>query len=225
VDRPEWIGAALARGRSAISGVKALPTKVLPSREPSDPESGAKSEDEPETEVQAKAEDKPETEKRSEPGALRQRLGGVTETVRDHPAVAIAAVALALLVIVWIAWAIHVGTDNGGSAAVGVLITWPLLFLIAANLALLGIGLTWLMRYLQPSGPSEAVEEQRGSEDLAEEKDSDEEDSEEENSEEDDSGDEDSDDDESDDDSEQEDDSDDEESNEDDSDEEEEKDS
>ena len=56
--------------------------------------------------------------------------------------------------IVWIAWAIHVGSTNGGSAAVGVLITWPLLFFLAATLALLVIGTTRMVRRLQPTTES-----------------------------------------------------------------------
>ena len=32
-----------------------------------------------------------------------------------------------LLVCAWIAWAVHVGSTNGWTAALGVLITWPLL--------------------------------------------------------------------------------------------------
>jgi len=53
---------------------------------------------------------------------------------------------LVLLVAAWIAWAIHVGSTNGGSAAVGVLITWPLLALIVAGLLLVGRAIVRLLR-------------------------------------------------------------------------------
>ena len=45
-----------------------------------------------------------------------------------------------LLACAWIAWAIHVGTTNGWTAALGVLITWPLLACIALLVAMTAIG-------------------------------------------------------------------------------------
>jgi len=86
----------------------------------------------------------------SAPGRVKQ----LTAAVRERPGVAIACAAGALLLIVWIAWAIHVGSTNGGAAAVGVLISWPLVFTLAATLALLVIATTRLIRWMQPDGPS-----------------------------------------------------------------------
>jgi hypothetical protein len=106
------------------------------------------------------AEDTRKAEPQSDPGAMRRGVGRVLRAVRERPAVAIGAAGLAMLVVVWIVWAIHVGSTNGGRAAVGVLITWPLLFLVAASLALIGLGMVRMARRLQPSetGSKEAEE-------------------------------------------------------------------
>ena len=67
-----------------------------------------------------------------------------------RPRLALACAGGALLVALWIAWAIYVGTVNGGAAAVGVLITWPLVFSVAALVALIGLGATGLIRRGRP---------------------------------------------------------------------------
>lgn len=66
--------------------------------------------------------------------------------VRAHPWAAVASVALVLLAAAWIAWAIRVGSINGTDAAIGVLISWPLLFVLAASVALLVVGIRRLAR-------------------------------------------------------------------------------
>ena len=40
-----------------------------------------------------------------------------------------------LLVCAWIAWAIHVGSEHGGGAALGVLIVWPAIVVVLAVIA------------------------------------------------------------------------------------------
>jgi hypothetical protein len=67
-----------------------------------------------------------------------------------HPWIALGLVALLLLIAAWIAWAVHIGSKNGTDAAIGVLISWPLLFFLAANLALLVIGIRRLARGGEP---------------------------------------------------------------------------
>lgn len=52
----------------------------------------------------------------------------------------------ALLVFLWIGWTIYVGTNNGWTAGVGVLISWPLLAALAAAVAMAVIGVTRLVR-------------------------------------------------------------------------------
>ena len=51
-----------------------------------------------------------------------------------------------LLVFLWIGWTIYVATNNGWTAAVGVLISWPLLAAIAVAVAMAVIGATRLVQ-------------------------------------------------------------------------------
>jgi hypothetical protein len=76
--------------------------------------------------------------------------------VRTHPWAAVGSVALVLLVAAWIAWAVHVGSKNGTDAAIGVLISWPLLFALAASVALLVVGIRRLARRSDATDPSPA---------------------------------------------------------------------
>lgn len=56
-----------------------------------------------------------------------------------------------LLICAWIAWAIHVGSEHGGRAALGVLIVWPAL---AALLAVLAVPVVWAFRVIRASARS-----------------------------------------------------------------------
>jgi len=59
----------------------------------------------------------------------------------------------ALLICLWIGWAVYVGTTNGWTAALGVLITWPLLAALAAMVVLAGLGVRRLsQRGRSPAG-------------------------------------------------------------------------
>jgi type VI protein secretion system component VasK len=60
-----------------------------------------------------------------------------------------------LLVCAWIAWAIHVGSEHGGRAALGVLIVWPAM---VALLAVLAIPFIWAFRVLRASAASGEAE-------------------------------------------------------------------
>jgi hypothetical protein len=60
-----------------------------------------------------------------------------------------------LLICAWIAWAIHVGSDQGGRAALGVLIVWPA---IVAVLAVLAIPFVWAFRVIRASADSREEE-------------------------------------------------------------------
>jgi membrane protein implicated in regulation of membrane protease activity len=95
------------------------------------------------------------------PGFLRGPVR-VARTVWAHPWLALGSVALALLIAAWVAWAIHVGSKNGTDAAIGVLIGWPLLFFLAANLVLLVIGIRRLARRGEPGGPQRSSKVGRG---------------------------------------------------------------
>jgi uncharacterized membrane protein len=74
-------------------------------------------------------------------GALEQDSG--ERRVRSNPWLVVAIAAAVVLVVAWIAWAIHVGADKGGREALGVLITWPLIILAVALISLL---LFWVFR-------------------------------------------------------------------------------
>jgi hypothetical protein len=66
--------------------------------------------------------------------------------VRSNPLLAVAVVAGALLVLAWIAWAIHVASDRGGREALGVLIVWPAIAVAVALIAFAFYGVYLLIR-------------------------------------------------------------------------------
>jgi hypothetical protein len=71
------------------------------------------------------------------------------ERGRANPRLGIAAIAAALLLIAWIAWAIYVTTENGANAGLGVVLAWPSLLVALALVASPFVGLYFLVRYLQ----------------------------------------------------------------------------
>jgi hypothetical protein len=73
------------------------------------------------------------------------------ERGRSNPRLAIAAIAGALLLIAWIAWAIYVTNDHGASAGLGVLLSWPVLIAALVVVASPFVGLFFLVRVLRPS--------------------------------------------------------------------------
>jgi len=78
-------------------------------------------------------------------GAL-DRLRGSTRQVRANPWLAVATAAGVLLVAAWIAFAIHVTSDKGARAGLGVLLAWPAL-LVA--LALVSLPCIWAFRLIR----------------------------------------------------------------------------
>jgi type VI protein secretion system component VasK len=60
-----------------------------------------------------------------------------------------------LLVCAWIAWAIHVGSEHGGGAALGVLIVWPAIVVV---LAVISIPFIWGFRVIRASARSDGGE-------------------------------------------------------------------
>lgn len=75
-------------------------------------------------------------------------LGQLNDRVRANPWLGVAIVAGVLLVIAWIAWAIHVWSDNGARSGIGVLIAWPALVIAAIVVAL---PLVWLFLWMRRS--------------------------------------------------------------------------
>jgi hypothetical protein len=60
-----------------------------------------------------------------------------------------------LLVCAWIAWAIHVSSEQGTREALGVLIVWPALVVL---LAVISIPFAWGFRVIRASARSDAGE-------------------------------------------------------------------
>jgi len=80
---------------------------------------------------------------------------GVADRLRSwarNPWLLIGTVIGLLLVITWLAWAIHVWADHGARQGIGVLIVWPA---IVAVLALISIPFVWAFRVIRASGRSE----------------------------------------------------------------------
>jgi hypothetical protein len=85
-------------------------------------------------------------------GALDQ-LRGSTRQVRANPWLAVAIAAGVLLVAAWIAFGIHVTSDKGARAGLGVLVAWPAL-LVA--LALISLPFIWAFRLIRGARASGA---------------------------------------------------------------------
>jgi hypothetical protein len=77
------------------------------------------------------------------------------ERGRSNPRLGIGAIAAALLLIAWIAWAIYVTDDNGATAGLGVVLTWPVLLAALALVAAPFVGLFFLITYLRSTDEAE----------------------------------------------------------------------
>jgi hypothetical protein len=78
------------------------------------------------------------------------------EKFQANPWMGIAAITGVVLVIAWIAWAIYVTAENGANAGLGVVISWPAVFMAIALVMAPFVGLYFLVRRLQgedASGP------------------------------------------------------------------------
>ena len=105
---------------------------------------------------------------------------GIVGRVRSNSRLVVAIAAAAVLLVAWIAWAIHVASSNGATAGLGVLLAWPAILVALALISLPFIGGYLLIRRLS-DGDSSAVEvdaeesdagdEEEESEDPAEEED------------------------------------------------------
>jgi hypothetical protein len=100
-------------------------------------------------------------------GALDQLRGangdGVLDRARSKPWLVVAIAAGTILVLAWIGWAIHVTSENGAAAGLGVVIAWPAMLAALALISLPFIGGYLLVRRLsdeEGTAPSPAVEEE-----------------------------------------------------------------
>jgi len=112
-------------------------------------------------------------------GALDRLRGangdGILDRARSNPWLLVAIVAGVLLVLAWIAWAIHVTSSNGSTAGLGVVIAWPAMLAALALISLPFIGGYLLIRGLSDDSGSGGTAEV----DVAEREDEDEEEPEE----------------------------------------------
>jgi hypothetical protein len=104
-------------------------------------------------------------------GALDQ-LRGSTRQVRANPWLAVAIAAGMLLVAAWIAFAIHVTSDKGARAGLGVLVAWPALLVALVLISLPFIWAFRLIRGARASGGSIASSDDSGGTESEEAKDS-----------------------------------------------------
>jgi hypothetical protein len=76
---------------------------------------------------------------------------GIFDRVRSSPRLAIGAVVGGLLLVAWIGWAIHVTSDHGARAGLGVVIVWPAMLAALAIISLPFIGGYLLIKRLSPT--------------------------------------------------------------------------
>lgn len=90
---------------------------------------------------------------------LRTWIAGVVERLRESPRAAAAAAGAATLVVLYVGWLVYVTASEGTTAGLGVLLSWPLLLLAIALVALpfIGVGLlvSWVVRKARGSGGSD----------------------------------------------------------------------
>ena len=92
------------------------------------------------------------TARRAEAVRASSRLDAPRSAIergRSNPRLGIAAIAAALLLIAWAAWAIYVTRDNGANAGLGVVLSWPMLLAALALIASPFVGLYFLVRHLR----------------------------------------------------------------------------
>jgi hypothetical protein len=87
------------------------------------------------------------------PDELRSATGddGLVGRARSRPWLLVAIVGAAIAILAWIGWAIHVTSDNGARAGLGVVIAWPAMLAALALISLPFIGFYLLLRHLSGS--------------------------------------------------------------------------
>jgi hypothetical protein len=86
--------------------------------------------------------------------APRRRASSLIGSAREHPWLGIGIAAGVLVGVAWIAWAVYVSTENGMNAALGVLLTWPVLLGALALLAAPFVLTAMLVQRLRGSEPA-----------------------------------------------------------------------
>jgi ABC-type sulfate transport system permease subunit len=81
------------------------------------------------------------------------------ERMRSNPRIVIAVAAGAVLLLAWIAWAIHVTSTDGAAAGLGVVIAWPAMLAALLLVSLPFIGGYLLVKRLSENSGSTAEDE------------------------------------------------------------------
>jgi hypothetical protein len=84
------------------------------------------------------------------------------ERARSNPRLVVAIALGAILLLAWIAWAIHVTSSDGATAGLGVVIAWPAMLAALALISLPFIGGYLLIRRLSEDSGSTASRHGRG---------------------------------------------------------------
>jgi hypothetical protein len=79
-------------------------------------------------------------------------FGRTLKAIRENPRVAIAWAAVAVLVLAWIGWTVYVWIENGSTAGVGVLVSWPAAIAALALVVSPFVAATFLIRRLSGEG-------------------------------------------------------------------------
>jgi hypothetical protein len=95
-------------------------------------------------------------------------LSGVIRGARENRTTAIAWAAVALFVVAWIAWTVYVWIENGSTAGVGVLVSWPAVIAAVALICAPFVGVTLLFKRMgigepQVAGAAGIAESSKGS--------------------------------------------------------------
>jgi hypothetical protein len=83
------------------------------------------------------------------------RLRSAGRRVWANPWLLVAIVVGVLLVCVWIAWAVHIWSENSARQGIGVLIVWPA---VLAVLAVISIPFVWAFRVIRAGAGSDERE-------------------------------------------------------------------
>jgi hypothetical protein len=83
------------------------------------------------------------------------RLRSAGGRIWANPWLLVGIVVAVLLVCAWIAWAVHIWSENGARQGIGVLIVWPA---IVAVVAVISIPFVWAFRVIRAGSGSDKSE-------------------------------------------------------------------
>ena len=87
---------------------------------------------------------------------VRDGVTGSFDSARADHRIAIAWAAGAVLLLAWIGWTIYIWSKNGSTAGLGVLVSWPALFAVAAIVAAPFVGAGMLVHRHRLAGDEDS---------------------------------------------------------------------